>query len=540
MGHMGTISAQVALRDGLRAMEQAAQAPNIQPYGETGPSLLYPEFRAHLASVLKLVNATVGDRSLSIRPRTVQHLGRHRIVVDGEIAPLYGGPPTVVQKYEWEAEAVVPTSDDWWNLTDGEELELFVATDDPWAGSLATYPENKAFGRTIQDAISDSTAGSTFEDVSSALEQQLGIRRMRSSFEIRFTTSMLLPNPVNHHERTLIVRKRSGETGQNVEYRLLADHVLVRMPSNADHGQYLASGGTLGTRAQRLMAAQPHNPVQPAFDGFGFPTQWVPPTDPAMFGGNSGESSLTHNLSAAKLTSQEAATAVQTAMESLIEQQLDEVQKAAADKRNAKVNELELASLCGGSNPGCTGDVATTAVPMVDWKDAWISGRVDVGGAEFPLEAVCGMEAAAPDPHENDTGNEIEYFGNKLKDCGSLDLDECASLASDATKIVLGFLNSFAASEAGMGELTSTQRSSLKPLLRSGRCTAMLCALCRACQAKAERTKPPMSTSPSRWPHESTIPFSPASASMLEVVCSPRSLSSGLRFVRFGISQTNS
>src|SRR5262249_15610137 len=111
----------------------------------------------------------------------------------------------------------------------------------------------------------------------------------------------------------------------------------------------------------------PTNPSKPAYDGFGFPTDWVPPMDPNLFAGNPGETSAQHYLDRAEKAATDATDAVQAAFNNLLLEQTDEMALKAAQAKSSGMMKLAVDSLCGAGNAKCDLTTTTRKFPAPDW-----------------------------------------------------------------------------------------------------------------------------------------------------------------------------
>jgi hypothetical protein len=126
-------------------------------------------------------------------------------------------------------------------------------------------------------------------------------------------------------------------------------------------GQTFTLDGALAGMARQALAFNRTNWSQPAYDGFGMPIDWVPPTDPSVFGGSAGQDAVSYYLGAAELAAGNATTAVKSAIDALLQQQTDQAAADAARKQAAGLDAIEQSSLCGSANASC--DTSTVSVP---------------------------------------------------------------------------------------------------------------------------------------------------------------------------------
>lgn len=157
--------------------------------------------------------------------------------------------------------------------------------------------------------------------------------------------------------------------------RLVATRLRTSSSGMAS-GVYIGTGGTLGTLARRQLTPNMGMPGTVAYDGFDLPEGWVPPFSAELFGGNPGESSVTHFMASAKTASSAATQAVSDAMKALLDQETDlAAQKISSDQREAAIQAAQdrlnealhqaKSSLCG-QNTDCTKDLSLRVLDGLD------------------------------------------------------------------------------------------------------------------------------------------------------------------------------
>lgn len=231
--------------------------------------------------------------------------------------------------------------------------------------NLALYPASKAFDDdTGPVTLSKLLAGAGVKasaDVTAPVTSFNDIARPSQTWVFTLDLGDWLPlSPANLYEWTFVIEKEG--VGIPKEWRLAAGS--FRPFYGAVVGNYLSKGGTLNGLGERSLAVQPHNPAIPRFDAFGYPTDWVPPTDATLLGGTEGESALPLYIRRAKESAQEATTAVQSAFENLLQQKQDDAAVSAAINKSQQVLKLETKSLCGDANPECKTTMVTTGIAV--------------------------------------------------------------------------------------------------------------------------------------------------------------------------------
>ena len=277
-------------------------------------------------------------------------------------------PAIVGDRVSYNVEVLVEPDDSFWSAAGTAEYQLFAVPNEPTTASLAAYPDSRVFGQNLEERLATGGGGEVYSSNEPlAIPPPQGVNAPRRwRFPIALSTQVT-------RQYDLVVRKRQGSDN---EYRPLASHVRVHDlwsdgPSirNVFRGQYFAFNGTLSNFAARVMAVNAENPAKPAFDGFGLPDTWLPPTDPALFGGTAGDDAIASYLRKARFSAEEATAAVHEAFEQMLKQQQDEAALAAAVSRSAKISELERSALCGSAS--C--DASTTRIqysPAALWDSA--------------------------------------------------------------------------------------------------------------------------------------------------------------------------
>lgn len=143
---------------------------------------------------------------------------------------------------------------------------------------------------------------------------------------------------------TLLLRMTEGAT-QN--YVFLSE---TREDSTQPHLEPTATVSTKGwfvDLVKRETSVDPTNWSKPAYDGFGLPSNWVPPADASLMGGSPGEESYQYLLRSAKAAAEEATAAVKTAIDKVAEEAADATALSVAETRAQAIGAMEQQSLCG-------------------------------------------------------------------------------------------------------------------------------------------------------------------------------------------------
>jgi hypothetical protein len=251
---------------------------------------------------------------------------------------------------------------------------------------------------------------------------------------LRWNFSLDLPNDVD--DWTFVVRRQNAS---GTTYMPLISYVSTLFSSprpgfsgpGPGRGQYLSFNGSLSNFGASVMAVDLDEPSKPAFDGFGLPNKWLPPADPALFGGTAGDDAVAAYLGRAKTAAAEATAAVKDAFDSMLKTEQDQAALAAAVSRSQKVAELERSALCGW-NPNCTTEISSTSIPVPTiWNEApqtrsiWRRNDDGTLGAELYNRPRFDTLRAACQPGQNQT------FAEKL-----YTLDERSRLDCIATELL--------------------------------------------------------------------------------------------------------
>ena len=254
----------------------------------------------------------------------------------------------------------------------------------PWTGDLVRFPETTINGATIKTVLAETLAAPvpagkmssalTFDTAASAL----GLPVWRGNFTVDQSGGQFAlvavrfdSNPTTPAQLLSAISAASLADMKRCT-RLLGASVS-NMGTDFWHGMYLASGGAFGTALAQQLTGQTTNPTVPAFDGFGLPTDWVPPFSAEVLGGDPLTTSAAYYMSSAKEASQNASAAVQRAVDGLLteEAQVHDADLSANAKaeasRKAKLKAQqglreEQVGLCGTQNPKCSVNLRTTSL----------------------------------------------------------------------------------------------------------------------------------------------------------------------------------
>jgi len=334
-------------------------------YLQNPPSPLSPaklalrqSYFAQSDAIIQLINAAIGPGSVTVRPM-VEPVTQVIWTQDWNYVAVPRLVPKVTAgKDQWEVSVFFEPGGDFAGVKPTDEgtptsegnVRIIAIPDNPWAGNLAKHPGTKILGKTIFDFTQVSSYNLTHH-FNGATSKDQEITGAKSAPWRRVYSDI----PLTQNQFWTLVRRRYNEPTDQV--RLVMES--VRLASSAKYGQQFAGGGEFGTWANQQSQALETNPTKPAFDGFGMPTNWVPPLNAKLVGGQDGSSSAEFYLTAAKEKSKQASAAVESALENLLVEQSSEAELGAATaKANAALQE-EAEALCGAGKTTCDTLVGT-------------------------------------------------------------------------------------------------------------------------------------------------------------------------------------
>lgn len=351
---MGAIAAQAATRDMI-----------VESLGYLGLGLgqgatVRDSYFVNASIILKLLDAGIGPATVTLRP---------------QLQRLAGTPPLAVvagdftSGFQSQVKVIVPADDTWWDwdcpATGGcNVITAAFAIEGPWARMLAAQPTTTVFDTTLLSLVLDAfnagryALGGTFSPSGGPFVPNMP----------KFWAASPLTLPSNALDAFtytyLAVRfDFAAPPEEFLSFRLLGANVRVAPWAPWD-GQYFGGSGALGSFVARQSAVRSTDPSEPAFDGFDLPTDWVPPLNAELIGGSAGEPSSAVYLKLAKESATTARSAVESALQDLLQQQQDDATlAAAAGKASAGVKE-EKDRLCGNDNPKC--DTSFSKAPIVN------------------------------------------------------------------------------------------------------------------------------------------------------------------------------
>ncbi|MGH7285759.1 MAG: hypothetical protein ACRELY_29930 [Polyangiaceae bacterium] len=399
---IGSVAALTAASDALRNAQSLSGAAIAR----------VPLFLGHAADVEAIADAATGSGRLIIRPSTTTVPTTLPISVNGNVAgfaftitatlPINEIRQTAAgSNLAWDVDLTASGSDSFFDASSAGQYTLLAIPNDPWAAVLAEYPSaTTSSGRTIDQTASLPTTVTSGAPIGTAVPGNLQ--------RFRFGISL----PAAGSDWSLVVRRIQGGVAS---YRPAAAHVSLRGDPNSgiiNDGQAMSFNGTLSDFGAAIMTPDALQPSMPAFDGFGLPAHWVPPTDPSLFGASAGTDVVSNYLSQAQTQAQQATDAVQQAFTTLLQEQTDQAQLAAATAQSQQIAKLNMAQLCGTS---LTCDASSTSLPF-DVGGIWDAAPQQVVQDVNPLGNVFStQQARAPYGALNSTGC-VAPAGESLSD----------------------------------------------------------------------------------------------------------------------------
>jgi hypothetical protein len=375
---MGALSALTVVRDLLDLATNAA----------AGNSGLLTTYLAQAAPITAAIDAALSLESVSIRPQLDAGLS----TINGQLVPTQSSQNDGGQVF-WEVTFRQAADNPFFAGVSDDQLTLIAVAAQ---GLEATAALNANFvsiaGQTQNDLLVNGQVGSASEQGASTTLPDGGVLRTYDIAlpSIAFASSEAaagISGPVAGSYVSFFIQKTGAGEGPP-EYFLLARHVglfvngqtidgaLVNQPFD---GQYFAYGGSLGDIAKQAWAMQVVDWSKPRFDGFGYSTDWVPPSDPSLYGGTAATSAVQYYIDSAQTAAAAATTAIQGAISELLLEDSDNATLAVAQKKATTLDAIAASGLCGAA----TCDTSTQNV------DLYAMGFVQPIGCSAGSSALC-------------------------------------------------------------------------------------------------------------------------------------------------------
>ena len=319
------------------------------------------DYFAHAEDILRVLDGSIGADSVAVRPQISRQTDPD---TDQEVLVVDEG----ADGHRWRVDVSYPASGDaFWARDVGAQHRL-CAIAHPAAGNLAMTPASILLGDTVDDLMAEAedlnrcSDGIYWEDQPGALHQSYD-----GAPNGWTAPDLWLPAAIEDDPSSTVftlVAKRTTSSEEKPSYRLLGSSIAFGFTSDPGSGQYLAYGGSLGTRLARAIEGRPDNPTVHRYDGFDLSSNWVPPFTAELIGGSAGQSSVERYIALAQSSSEEATAAVADAMDVLLAEQVDDAAMAAATVRAQEGIKEEQEKLCGSANPECN-------IQVVRMKPSW-------------------------------------------------------------------------------------------------------------------------------------------------------------------------
>lgn len=339
---LGGAAALVATREALLVANTRLSTTNMTALLQIVH--LKSSYFAHLSSMLPVVAGAVGDVGVTFRPSPA---------TTATTESTSGGPVTVEVssgQVKWLIDITMPVNHPWWSAN-GTYYGLAVFND-PNGGNLISHPQTSVYGRTAQTVLQAATMFTL-----SAGPSTVGLGTNLQLFH----GSLLIPSTAGAWPTVTLVARRLVEG--TWDSAILATNVRIR-PNDMSSGYYMSPLGSLGVYGDRILRGLAANPSKPAYDGFGFPTDWVPATDPTLFGDADGADAAGHYLRRAKEAATDATAAVQKGFDAILQEVEGSAELTAAQKRGTELLKEEVNALCGAGNKKC--DTSLYVGPVIE------------------------------------------------------------------------------------------------------------------------------------------------------------------------------
>lgn len=343
------------------------------------------------AQLVKTLDAAIGS-SLYMIPNDVK-------TTDGS------GKVTLDSTHEVVRIAGNPADTFWTDQSTTKKMYLVRIPDTAWSSDLIRSPESKFHGVNLATLLSEVIGNTGVRSPALTLDNDLS-EFGRPVWTVDFPVVGLGPSTIlavrfdDGDVSSTSLAARDAETLRRC-VRLLATNVST-WGNDYYHGTYLALGGALGNDVLRQLTPKESNPSEPAYDGFGLRTDWVPPFSGEGLGGNPLSSSIDYYMTSARAAGQDASQAAQRAFDGLLSEEERQYQADLTERerqeasRKAKLKaqqglKEEKVSLCGTMNPDCKVALATTTL-----SKQWYSA---LAAPIWPVE--CANDNVPSDPYAN-------------------------------------------------------------------------------------------------------------------------------------------
>jgi hypothetical protein len=316
---------------------------------------------ADQAALLGFIDGKVGSLTVALRPRIATFSSSQSYVASPP--PVYdnGGSILVNGVYQYlnfyyDLDVVVPTTDPFWGSATTSQVLVYAIPNQPWSADLARFPSSSYFGQTIATLLAGGNGITSASMSKLATSIPAGSGTTAQTLQ-HFYGAIVLPGQFEGAHGSgwsnfyTVVAVNSATN----KYSVLVDGFRATYDATGQGYFHSTSGGdpnSQGTQNQafdNMRATSPVDPSQPLADPFNLPTNWVPPTNPQLYGGSPA---LSHYMSQAQTAAANATTAANTAIQSIIAQQTDQNMLAADRAQGQGLAQEAVQELCGSNAQG--------------------------------------------------------------------------------------------------------------------------------------------------------------------------------------------
>lgn len=293
---------------------------------EAGMDALFSQ----LAPALPLIESAIGDTTSYLEPRFIMYgvSGESNCAIWSDPDP----PPSCMRLLTaiptHRLHVLAPASEE-------ERRFAFGLSVPDMASAVYSASFVSAYGGTRQELLED------LDHVSAAVSTVPGLP------DLRLWESDLSPW-AQYNEGQSMFLARPDAAAPEQYFPLFLD----LGPSQS--GAHMGYGGQLTQAVRRAWATHELSWGRPRYDGFGWPIDWIPPSDPTLIGASQGEDAVAYYLRTARTAAQEATSAVLVAIERLTAQAFDQAALDVARTKARSVDAIEEKAFCGDDNDGCT------------------------------------------------------------------------------------------------------------------------------------------------------------------------------------------
>lgn len=316
---------------------------NLKAQGLQWEKARLTDYFASAEDILKTIDGAIGAESVAVAP--VAYKNGTQVSVK-----LVSGEPV------WQVAVTSAPNDKDGFWREGAGPYKICAIEHPAIGNLVSQPASMP-GLSLPSEVAKAEAANRCS--TGMFWSQLGPewKNLVSSYDgaPRGWTTFGLRLPVGQRTFSLVAVRTPAGAGESY-YRLVGSTFAIGETNNLQQGQFIALSGTLGDTMHKAVLGKRNNPTEHAYDGFGLPSDWVPPFTAELIGGSSEQTSVDRYLALAKEAADGATVAVTQAIDGLQAEDQDQHTKAAATQRWQQGMTEELETLCGPVNKKCEVD----------------------------------------------------------------------------------------------------------------------------------------------------------------------------------------